>query len=73
MDVNLDPLPAQIAYRLTAADGTEVAAGRVAAPVPGTPLLLLVPAQRVPAGRYEIELGDAAAGADTSHYRFEVR
>jgi hypothetical protein len=73
MDVNLDPLPSELAYRLSSADGREILAGRAPVPAPGTPLLLVLPGRTLTAGQYEIELRGTAGGVDVSRYRFDVR
>lgn len=73
MDVNLDPLPAELAYRLMTTDGREILAGTAPVPAPGTPLLLVLPGRMLAAGQYEVELRGAAGGVDVGRYRFDVR
>jgi anti-sigma factor RsiW len=70
LDVNLDPLPSELQYDLATDQGIVVASGRVAAPAPGTPLLLLVPSKALSAGRYALTLRPADGSAGTLAYRF---
>lgn len=72
LDVNLDPLPTELQYDLAADDGRAIASGRVAAPAPGTPLLLLVPSASMATGRYALTLRPADGSAGTLSYRFVV-
>jgi anti-sigma factor RsiW len=65
---------ARLTYDLRAADGASVASGTAAAPPPGTPLLLLIPASALDsAGRYVLTVatGDAP-GSASEDYGFSV-
>jgi anti-sigma factor RsiW len=74
MDVNIDPMPADLVYTLKSADGRELLTGPAPIPQPGSPLLLVVPGRTLAAGRYEIQLRGASDAASTAaSYRFEVR
>ena len=59
---------------LRAADGVSVASGTAAAPPPGTPLLLLIPASALDsAGRYTLSVGTSGApGSASLEYKFTV-
>lgn len=74
MDINVDPLPANVRFALVGASGATVAAGEVPAPVPGSPLLLLMPTRDLTPGSYTLTIQDAANRAtEVGAYRFEVR
>jgi hypothetical protein len=63
---------APLTYDLRAADGTSVASGTAAAPPPGTPLLLLIPASALDsAGGYVLAVG-TKPGAAAVDYRFNI-
>jgi hypothetical protein len=65
---------ARLTYDLRAADGASVASGTAAAPPPGTPLLLLIPASALDTtGRYVLTVatGDAP-GSASEDYGFSV-
>lgn len=72
LDVNLDPLPAELLYDLATDGGTIVASGRVAAPAPGTPLLLLLPSTTLADGRHTLSLRPADGSSGSLSYRFVV-
>ncbi len=72
LDVNLDPLPPELQYDLATDQSTVVASGRVSAPPPGTPLLLLVPSKVMAPGRYTLALRAADGSGSTLSYRFVV-
>ena len=65
---------ARLTYDLRAADGTSVASGTAAAPPPGTPLLLLIPASALnSAGRYVLTIGTGdGPGSASVDYRFNI-
>jgi hypothetical protein len=65
---------ARLTYDLRAADGTSVASGTAAAPPPGTPLLLLIPASALDsAGRYVLAVGTGnGPGSASVEYRFTL-
>jgi hypothetical protein len=64
----------RLTYDLRAADGSSAATGTAAAPPPGTPLLLLIPASALHAdGTYVLSIGTGAADSASVDYRFEVR
>lgn len=72
--VDLTGVPAgtRLTYDLRTADGRSVASGTAAAPPPGTPLLLLIPASSLDStGRYVLAVvtGD---GPDSVDYRFTI-
>ena len=65
---------ARLTYDLRAADGRSVASGTAAAPPPGTPLLLLIPASDLDStGRYVLAIvtGDGPGSASVD-YRFTI-
>ena len=65
---------ARLTYDLRAADGRSVASGTAAAPPPGTPLLLLIPASDLDStGRYVLAMvtGDGPGSASVD-YRFTI-
>jgi hypothetical protein len=64
----------EVAYDLSRAAGPSIAAGRVPAPQPGTPLLLLVPATLLsPETHYVLTVRDTMArGLTYGEYRFTV-
>jgi hypothetical protein len=64
---------AELAYDLRTGEKS-VASGRVAAPQPGAPLLLLIPAWTLtPAGHYILSIRQATDGDLLDEYRFTVR
>lgn len=74
LEVNDPPRGAQITYELTNQAGRHIASGQVAAPAPGMPLLLLLPAWTVAGDmHYILTVHDAAAAArPLGEYRFAV-
>jgi hypothetical protein len=73
LDVNLAPSSGELVYDVRREAGERVVTGRVAAPLPGTPLLLLLADAPTP-GTYVVMLTDSAgANAGESSYRFTVR
>jgi hypothetical protein len=63
-----------LAYDLRTVGGKSAASGRVVAPQPGAPLLLLIPAWTLtPAGHYILAIRRAADGDVLNEYRFAVR
>jgi hypothetical protein len=63
---------ASLTYDLRAADGVSVASGTAAAPPPGTPLLLLIPASALDSvGRYTLSIGTTGAPGSLE-YRFTL-
>jgi hypothetical protein len=72
VDLSGVPAGARLSYDLRAADGRSVASGTAAAPPPGTPLLLLIPASSLDAaGQYVLAVvtGDGPGSVD---YRFTI-
>jgi hypothetical protein len=72
VDLSGIPAGARLAYDLRAADGKSVATGTAAAPPPGTPLLLLIPASALEAaGTYVVSVtaGEGSAAVD---YAFTI-
>jgi hypothetical protein len=64
---------AELAYDLRTGEKS-VASGRVAAPQPGAPLLLLIPAWTLtPAGHYILSIHRASDGDIPDEYRFAVK
>jgi hypothetical protein len=64
---------ARLAYDLRAADGTKAASGTAAAPPPGTPLLLLIPASALDSdGKYVLSIGTGDPGSAPVDYRFTL-
>lgn len=73
LDVNGIAAGTRLAYDLRAADGTSVATGSAAAPPPGAPLLLLVPASAFPSeGSYTLSVAAAEGGRVVADYRFTL-
>ncbi len=74
VQINEAPRGADVAYELAAADGRRIASGRAAAPPPGAPLLLLVPAWTlVREMHYILTVRDTASPARSlGEYRFSV-
>lgn len=65
--------PGDLTYELRAANDRSVASGRVQAPVPGAPLLLLVPVWTLrPAEHYILSVRHATTGNLVSEFRFGV-
>jgi hypothetical protein len=63
----------ELAYDLRTIGEKSVASGRVAAPQPGAPLLLLIPAWTLtPAGHYILSIRRASDGDVLDEYRFAV-
>ena len=74
MDVNIDPMPADLVFTLKSSEGVELLTGPAPVPQPGSPLLLVVPGRTLTVGRYEVQLrGAAGAASAAASYRFEVR
>ena len=74
MDLGSVAAGTRLTYDLRAADGSSAATGTAAAPPPGTPLLLLIPASALDAdGTYVLSVGTGAADSASVDYRFEVR
>jgi hypothetical protein len=64
----------ELAYDLRTTGEKSVASGRVAAPQPGAPLLLLIPAWTLtPAGHYILSIRHGTDGDVLDEYRFSVR
>jgi len=74
IDLAAAPAGRDIDYELRRSDGTRVAAGRVAAPQPGAPLLLMVPSRLLkPSEHYSLSATDPGkAGLTVGDYRFRV-
>lgn len=72
LDVNLTPTSGQLVYDVRRDAGEVVASGRRAAPLPGTPLILIL-ADAPRAGSYVVTLREDGADARESTYRFTVR
>lgn len=73
LDVNLTPSSGELVYDVRRDTGERVATGRIRAPLPGTPLLLLL-AEPPATGTYVVTLREAGgADARESSYRFTVR
>jgi hypothetical protein len=71
-DVMVDG-PAELAYELRTTSNKIVASGRMAAPAPGTPLLMLVPAWTLtPAEHYILDVRHAATNDLLGTFRFGV-
>lgn len=63
----------RLTYDLRTADGASVASGTAAAPPPGTPLLLLIPASALDsAGRHVLSVSTGDAGSASVDYRFTI-
>jgi hypothetical protein len=73
IEVNGARPDSELTYTLSRADGTRIVSGRAPAPIPGTPLLLLIPVwtQGGPA-HYILSVQDAGTGNPLGEYRFEV-
>ena len=69
-----DAAPGEMmAYQLKAESGGEVMSSRAAAPTPGNPLLLLIPAAKLTPGRYVLVVQPASAPASQAReYSFNV-
>jgi hypothetical protein len=73
LDVTLTPASGRLVYDVRLETGQRVVAGQTPAPLPGTPLLLVI-AEPLAPGAYVVTLGDGeGAGARVSSYRFTVR
>jgi len=73
LDVSLTPPSGELVYDVRREAGERVAEGRTRAPLPGTPLLLLL-AEPPTTGTYVVTLREAdGANARESSYRFTVR
>ncbi len=74
LDVNTGARDEEITYTLTGADGGAVATGRARVPAQGTPLLLLVPAERLEAGGpFVLTLvGSGGSAGPPAEYRFQT-
>ena len=74
LDVNIGAPGQQLTYRLTRDDGTLVSTDTATVPSPGTPLLLVVPGERLGAGgAFVLTLTAVDAGAGPpAEYRFNA-
>ncbi len=74
LEINADPGVDRLAYTVQDDRGTTLASGETARPVPGTSLLLLVPAHDLtPGGTYVVSVRNPVdAGALIGEYRFNV-
>jgi anti-sigma factor RsiW len=73
LDVNTAAPGDQLAYRLEGETGAAIATGRVMAPAAGTPLLLLVPAERLRAGgSFVLTLTTGGSAGPQAEYRFNA-
>jgi len=74
LDVSQPPAKGSLRYDLRRDSGSSVASGDVAAPMPGAPLLLLVPGKLLaPGADYVLTLGTAGAPTSTADtFRFTV-
>jgi hypothetical protein len=74
LDVNAGSPGDGIVYRVAREDGTEAVAGSAAVPAPGTPLLLIVPADRLdPGGSFVVTLsGTGQPAGPPAEYRFRA-
>lgn len=73
LDVNVAPASGELDYDVRQDTGTQVASGRTKAPLPGTPLLILL-AEAPAAGSYVVTLRDPEGRTpDEGSYRFTVR
>jgi len=74
VEINEPAEDGQLAYELNSSDGRHIASGRAAAPLPGTPLLLLIPSWTL-AGpmHYILSVHDREpSGRVLGEYRFAV-
>lgn len=74
LEVNEAPQAGDVSYELKTVDGRRVVSGRVAAPRPGAPLLLLMPSWTLTGSmHYILSVNDpAASGRSLGEYRFAV-
>jgi anti-sigma factor RsiW len=73
LDVNTGVPGDNVTYRLQREDGTGMASGSTTVPASGTPLLLLVPADRLgDGGSFVLTLTAAASTSPPSEYRFNA-
>lgn len=74
VEINDPPQAGEITYDLTTPEGRHVVSGRAAAPLPGMPLLLLMPSWTLSGSmHYILSVHDAAAsGRLLGEYRFAV-
>jgi hypothetical protein len=73
IEINEAAQGGQLTYVLRSADGEQIATGRAAAPQPGTPLLLLIPAKTLaPSSRYVLSVHDAVSNQLLGEYGFAV-
>jgi hypothetical protein len=74
LDVNAPSGTTRLAYQLSKSAGSVLLSGAAAAPLPGTPFVLWLPAGTLAPGDYQITLSDPSAGArEIGVYRFAVR
>lgn len=66
------PAGSRLTYDLRAADGVSVASGTAAAPPPGTPLLLLIPASSLDSSGGYVLAVVSGDGPDSTDYRFTI-
>jgi anti-sigma factor RsiW len=65
--------PGELAFELRTSENTAISSGRVAAPPPGGPLLLLIPVWTLtPGEHYILTVRHASSGAPAGEFRFEV-
>jgi hypothetical protein len=74
LEVNDPPRTGEVSYELKTVDGRRIVSGRVAAPQPGAPLLLLMPTWTLTGSmHYILSVHDpAASGRSLGEYRFAV-
>ncbi|SRR5690606_24446352 len=74
LDINTDPVPADLVYDLRTLAGDVVLTDQVAAPPQGTPLFLRLPGSSLTSGQYALVVRDAASpDTEVGTYRFAVR
>lgn len=74
LDVNAAPSGPELIYDLGAESGATVLSGMARTPPPGTPLLLVLPANILTSGRYVLTLRDASdRSIELGAYRFSVQ
>lgn len=74
LDVNVAPSGPELIYDLGAESGATVLSGMARTPPPGTPLLLVLPANILTSGRYVLTLRDASdRSIELGAYRFSVQ
>jgi hypothetical protein len=74
LEINDPPQAGEVTYELTTLEGRHVVSGQAATPLPGTPLLLLIPSWTLGGSmHYILSVHDAAAsGRLLGEYRFAV-